>query len=274
MSRARRRLDQVLVHDGTAPDLEVARTMIAKGCVLVEGAPALNAARAVRHDESVSIVRAPRFVGRGGEKLEAALVRFEIDVRGERALDVGASTGGFTDCLLQRGASKVLAVDVGRDQLHEHLEADARVIAMERTNVLDLRADVVDALLGGLPQIATVDVSFTSLAQLVGHVLALCAPDVHLVALVKPQFEATRADASKGRGVVRDVSVWRSTVGRCASAIERSGAGIIGVMASPLKGAAGNVEFLLAASRGHPGTSGAALDEWIESALSAASALP
>jgi 23S rRNA (cytidine1920-2'-O)/16S rRNA (cytidine1409-2'-O)-methyltransferase len=267
MGPVRRRLDEVLVRNGVAPDLEAAQSLIAEGRVLVAGAPALNAARAVGPNEPVGVVDPPRFVGRGGEKLEAALDRFDLDVTGWLALDVGASTGGFTDCMLQRGARRVISVDVGRDQLHERLAVDPRVVSMERTNILAVLVEAVEAALGGLPRIATIDVSFTSLERLVGHVLSLSAPDATLVALVKPQFEASHADASKGAGVVRDRIVWRSAVARCASAIQRSRAGIIGVMASPLKGAAGNVEFLLVAERGRAPTPVDVVDDWIDLAV-------
>jgi 23S rRNA (cytidine1920-2'-O)/16S rRNA (cytidine1409-2'-O)-methyltransferase len=168
----------------------------------------------------------------------------------------------------------VLAVDVGHGQLHERLGADDRVVSMERTNALDLHADAVEAALGGAPKLLTIDVSFTSLDRMVGPLLALGAPDAHLVALVKPQFEAPHADASRGRGVVREPTVWRDAVVRCASAIQRAGAGIIGVMASPLKGAAGNAEFFIVAARGRADASVDALDAWIDAALDAARSLP
>jgi 23S rRNA (cytidine1920-2'-O)/16S rRNA (cytidine1409-2'-O)-methyltransferase len=273
MRRGRRRLDEVLVSDGNAPDLDVARTLIEQGHVRVAGAPALNAARAVRPDEAVSVVAPERFVGRGGHKLEAVLDRFELDVGGHRVLDVGASTGGFTDCLVQRGAAKVLSVDVGHEQLHERLGADERVVSMERTNALDLQADVVAAVLGGAPEFLTIDVSFTSLGRLVGHLLELSSPDAHLVALVKPQFETSHAEASRGRGVVSDPAVWRDAMTRCASAIERAAAGIIGVMASPLRGAAGNAEFFIVAARGRTSAPVDVVQEWIGAAVDAASSV-
>jgi 23S rRNA (cytidine1920-2'-O)/16S rRNA (cytidine1409-2'-O)-methyltransferase len=218
-----------------------AQEAIAAGRVLVGGAPADKPARLVGLDEPV-IVRGPprRFVGRGGEKLEAALDRFAVDVRGLTALDAGASTGGFTDCLLQRGAARVIAVDVGYGQIHERLRADPRVDVRERTNVralaLDAPVDVVVA-----------DLSFISLATVAPALLgpATVGPGGDAVVLVKPQFEAGRAEVSKGRGVVRDPAVWRRVLGEARSALTGQGAAMMGVMVSPLKGADGNVEFLV-----------------------------
>ncbi len=201
-------------------------------------------ARLVAAAEPIELVGGPPpFVGRGGEKLLAALTRFGIEVRGRRALDAGASTGGFTDCLLQAGASSVVAVDVGRGQLHERLRADPRVISREQ---LDIR-DVTLASVGGVPfDLVTADLSFISVVRavpvLVGEV---AAPEAPVVILVKPQFEAGRAEASRGRGVIRDPAVHRRTLGEVASALRASGAAIMGAMPSPITGSAGNVEFLL-----------------------------
>ncbi len=182
-------------------------------------------------------------MGRGGEKLEAALHRFAIDVTGLRALDAGASTGGFTDCLLQSGATSVVAVDVGHGQLHERLRSDARVTNYER---LDIR-DVTLATVGDAPvDVVTADLSFISVARavpvLVGPVAVAGAP---VVILVKPQFEAGRAEASRGKGVIRDPEIHRRTLGEVADALVAAGAAIMGAMPSPITGSAGNVEFLL-----------------------------
>jgi 23S rRNA (cytidine1920-2'-O)/16S rRNA (cytidine1409-2'-O)-methyltransferase len=198
----------------------------------------------------------PRFVSRGGLKLQAALDRFGLDPTGWRALDAGASTGGFTDCLLQAGAASVYAVDVGHGQLHERLRADSRVVAMERTDVraLDLAA------LGGRPVDAVVaDLSFissTKAASVLTGPLAL--PGAPVVLLVKPQFEAGRAEVSRGRGVVRDPEIHRRALVEVATALEAAGAVIMGAMASPITGHAGNIEFLLhARTPGGAGTEGA-----------------
>ena len=184
---------------------------------------------------------APRFVSRGGVKLEAALEHFDIDVTDKHALDAGASTGGFTDCLLQRGAARVLAVDVGYGQLHERLRADDRVAELERTNIRYLGLSEV----GGVPfPIVTVDLSFISLRTVLPVLLELSTPGADVVLLVKPQFEAGRAEASRGRGVIRDPDVWRRVLGEVADALDAEDAAMMGIMVSPLRGADGNVEFL------------------------------
>ncbi len=249
MSRAPRRpLDEVLVARGLAANLDDARALVATGRVLAGGAPAMSPQRSVAPSESVRVVVPRRFVSRGAAKLDGALDRFGCTVTGTFALDAGASTGGFTDCLLARGAERVLAVDVGHDQLHERLRADSRVVSLERTNVADLDPDQVRLALGRLPTIVTVDLSFTSMTRHAAHLLELCARSAQLLVLVKPQFEVDRVTASKGRGVVADPAAWRTVLERCASAILEAGGGIMGAMASPITGASGNVEFFLHAS--------------------------
>jgi 23S rRNA (cytidine1920-2'-O)/16S rRNA (cytidine1409-2'-O)-methyltransferase len=262
---ARRPLEAVLVERGLAADADEARALVAAGRVLVANAPAWSPRRGVAPGEPVSIVQTARFVGRGGEKLDAALDGFAVDVAGVLALDVGASTGGFTDCLLARGARRVLAVDVGHGQLHERLLADARVVARERTNVRDLTPAEVTAALGGASELLTADVAFASLAGLAPHLVLLAAAG-QLVVLVKPQFEADRRTVSRGRGVVDDPAAWRAALGRCASAFEQAGAGIMGAMASPLPGASGNVEFFLHARVGAAGGDGTLLDAAVDAA--------
>jgi 23S rRNA (cytidine1920-2'-O)/16S rRNA (cytidine1409-2'-O)-methyltransferase len=230
------------VRRGLAQSREQAQADIAAGRVTVGGAPASKAARLVAPDEPILLLGpGPRFVGRGGEKLEAALARFGIDVADRRALDLGASTGGFTDCLLQRGATEVVAVDVGYGQLHERLRGDPRVVVRERTNVRALQPGAV----GPAPDLVVADLSFISLRTVLPTVLDLVAPGADLVLLVKPQFEAGREEASRGRGVISDPQVWRRVLGEVAGALEQGGAAIMGAMASPLTGADGNVEFLV-----------------------------
>ena len=184
-----------------------------------------------------------RFASRAGDKLWAALDAFGVDPRDRRCLDAGASTGGFTDCLLQRGAARVVAVDVGYGQLAPTLRLDPRVQVMERTNVRDVRLDDVG---GEAVELVVADLSFISLTT-VAPVLGgdLAAPRADLVVLVKPQFEAGRVAVSRGRGVVRDPALRRQALGRVASAFEAAGAVIMGAMASPLLGPAGNAEFFL-----------------------------
>ncbi len=227
-----------------------AREAIDAGRVTVDGAPALKAARQVAPHEAVVVQgEGPRFVGRGGDKLAAALDRFAVPVEGARALDAGASTGGFTDCLLQHGASRVVAVDVGYGQLHERLRADPRVEPVERTNVRDL----APGALGPPFDVVVADLSFISLRTVLGPLLRQAAPGAHLVLLVKPQFEAGRDEATRGRGVIRDPGVWRRVLDEVLIALRATGAAIMGAMVSPLTGADGNVEFFVHARAATPG---------------------
>jgi 23S rRNA (cytidine1920-2'-O)/16S rRNA (cytidine1409-2'-O)-methyltransferase len=208
----------------------------------VGGAPALKAARLVAPHEAVEIAGAPpRYVSRAGDKLAAALDHFELDVSGLRALDAGASTGGFTDCLLQRGVAGVVAVDVGYGQLHERVRADPRVEVHERRNVRDLGPGD----LGPPFRLVVADLSFISLRTVLPNLVAVAAPGADLVLLVKPQFEAGRRESSQGRGVIRDPEVWRRVLDEVARAVRALGGAIMGVMVSPIRGAEGNVEFLL-----------------------------
>ena len=242
MSAPRRRLDAELVRRGLAASRTQAAEAIAAGRVTVGGAPADKASRLVAAGEPVEVLGPPpRFVSRGGEKLDAALEHFGVDVRGLRALDAGASTGGFTDCLLQRGAAHVVAVDVGHGQLHPRLRSDPRVEVRERTNVRSLRPDDV----GGPFDVVVADLSFISLTTVLGGLVALARPGAPLVLLVKPQFEAGRAEVSRGRGVVRDPAVHAQVRARVDDAVRSTGAAIMGWMTSPLRGADGNVEFFV-----------------------------
>jgi 23S rRNA (cytidine1920-2'-O)/16S rRNA (cytidine1409-2'-O)-methyltransferase len=210
--------------------------------VLVNGAVAERPARLVAPAEAIIVTGPkPRFVSRGGDKLDAGLDRFGVDVAGRRALDAGASTGGFTDCLLQRGAAQVLAVDVGRGQLHERLRADGRVTVLDRTNIR--LADLGDVE-GGF-DVVVADLSFISLTAVAVRLVGWTAATGDLVVLVKPQFEAGRRQASQARGVIRDPAVWRTALKEVIVAFGEAGAAMMGVMVSPLRGADGNVEFLV-----------------------------
>jgi 23S rRNA (cytidine1920-2'-O)/16S rRNA (cytidine1409-2'-O)-methyltransferase len=234
---ARRRLDAELVRRGLVPSRQQAQEAIEAGRVLVGGAPAAKAARLVAAGEAVVVQGpGPAYVSRGGRKLEAALDGFEIDPTGLRCLDAGASTGGFTDCLLQRGASSVVAVDVGHGLLHERVRADPRVTVVERTNVRSLD-------LGERFDLVTADLSFISLRTVAPALVGHAAAD--LVLLVKPQFEAGRAEASKGRGVITDPAVHERVLEEVVVAFGQLGAAKMGVMRSPVTGADGNVELLL-----------------------------
>ncbi|HEX4216943.1 MAG TPA: TlyA family RNA methyltransferase [Acidimicrobiales bacterium] len=253
----RRRLDQVLVERGFASSRQQAVDLIEHGGVLVSGTLAVKASRLVAPSEPI-LLTGPRarYVSRGGEKLAAALDRFDLVVTGARALDAGSSTGGFTDCLLQHGARSVTALDVGRGQLHERLRADDRVDAREQT---DIRNYTLEEAGGTAYDVLTVDLSFISVTRAIPTLAGeLARPRADLVVLVKPQFEAGRSEASKGRGVIRDAGVHRRTLGVVCRALTTEGATITGAMPSPITGHAGNVEFLVHA-RAHTG--GAHADE-------------
>jgi 23S rRNA (cytidine1920-2'-O)/16S rRNA (cytidine1409-2'-O)-methyltransferase len=198
----------------------------------------------VAPDTVVSLVERPRFVSRGGEKLDAALSAFAIDVTGRVCLDVGASTGGFTDALLRRGAARVYALDVGRGQLAESLRRDPRVVSMERTHAARLDPAAADHL--ALPEpvsLAVIDVSFISLTRVLAGVKAALTGEGEIVALVKPQFEAAAADVP--RGVVRDAAVQRAAVERVVTQAATLGFQLRGEIESPLLGPKGNREFLI-----------------------------
>ncbi len=233
-----------MVRRGLSVSREQAQAQVADGLVLVKGAPTAKPARLVGVDEPIEIQGPPsRFVGRGGLKLDAALDVFGIDVRERRCLDAGASTGGFTDCLLQRGASEVVAVDVGYGQLHERLRCDPRVINLERTNVRALDVD----LIGGPCSVVVADLSFISLRVVLSALIGVMdtALQGDLVTLVKPQFEAGKREASKGKGIIKDPDIWRRVLVESAGSVPEAGAVMMGVMVSPITGASGNVEFLM-----------------------------
>lgn len=238
----RRRLDAELVRRGLVSSRQKAQEAIDAGRVLVGGALADKAARLVAAAEAVVVQGPPpRYVSRGGLKLEAALAHFGLDPHGLRCLDAGASTGGFTDCLLQRGAASVVAVDVGHGVIHERLRCHPRVTVMERTNVRSLD-------LGERFPLVTADLSFISLRTVAPALLAHAAAD--LVLLVKPQFEAGRAEAAKGKGVITDPAVHERVLEEVTVAFVSLGAVKMGVMRSPVTGADGNVELLLHLSDG------------------------
>jgi len=241
-SRPRRRLDAELVRRGLAPTRERAQAEIDAGRVLVDGAPAAKASRLVDPADPIVLAGPPaKFVSRGGEKLDAALENFAVPVAGRRVLDAGASTGGFSDCVLQRGAASVVAVDVGYGQLHERIRRDPRVEVRERVNVRTLEPGDIDPP----PDLVVADLSFISLRTVVPALLGAAAPAADLVVLVKPQFEVGREVASRGRGVIREPADRASALTGVGAALEAAGATIMGAMVSPLRGADGNVEFLL-----------------------------
>ena len=239
---ARRRLDAELVRRELAPSRTAAQQLIEADRVLVNGAVAAKASRQVAPGDAIIVAGPPaRFVGRGAEKLEHALDVFGVDVSGLRLIDAGASTGGFTDCALQRGAAEVVAVDVGHGQLHERLRSDHRVVNIERQNI----RSVTPELIGGLVDGAVGDLSFISLRLVIAPLVAVCHPGAFMVLLVKPQFEAGRAEVSRGRGVVTDPDVHDRVRAEVEAALREAGCDVVGWTTSPITGADGNVEFLV-----------------------------
>lgn len=248
LTLVRRRLDAELVRRGLAPSRSAAARLIGDGQVLVSGVVADKVARLVDAGEPVVLLGdRPRFVGRGGEKLEGALNAFCLDPSGLRVLDAGASTGGFTDCLLQRGAAGVTALDVGHGQLHERLRADPRVEVVERVNLRYVDPD------GSDPYDAVVaDLSFISLTVVLDVLVRSTTPGGWLVLLVKPQFEAGRVEVSRGRGVISDPSVWERVLLEVLASAREVAAVPRALAVSPLRGGGGNVEFLLHLTRPGP----------------------
>jgi 23S rRNA (cytidine1920-2'-O)/16S rRNA (cytidine1409-2'-O)-methyltransferase len=246
---ARRRLDAEMVRRGLASTRDEAAEAVLAGLVTVAGAPATKAAALVAPDQPLGVEGASRgFVSRGGEKLCAGLDRFGIDPAGRDCLDAGASTGGFTDCLLRGGAARVAAVDVAYGQLAWSLRSDPRVVVLERTNVRELRVSALPFA----PSLVVADLSFISLRSVMPALANVSTDDAEFVLLVKPQFEAPRPDVPEG-GVVRDPDAWRRAIEGVAISCGENGLGPQDVAASPLRGPAGNVEFLLHARAGSPG---------------------
>jgi 23S rRNA (cytidine1920-2'-O)/16S rRNA (cytidine1409-2'-O)-methyltransferase len=251
------RLDQLLTERGLARSRADAQALIHAGEVELDGNRRLKPGQMVATDAPVTVLEKPRWASRAGAKLEAALDGFEIDVTGLAALDAGASTGGFTDVLLDRGARIVYAVDVGRAQLIDRLRRDPRVVSMERTNLRELRS---------LPepiQLATLDLSFISLTLVLPAVRDLLAPAGRVVALVKPQFEAGREDVPRG-GVVREPETWRRVLDTVAERAAGIGLHPWHVIRSPIAGGDGNVEFLMELRAGGEGP---AMDAEMEAAV-------
>lgn len=241
---ARRRADAALVDAGLFASREQAKAAILAGRVRVAGSVVAKAGAEVPDDVVFEVEAAPEFVSRGGKKLAGALDVFGLDVTGVHAVDVGASTGGFTDCLLQRGAAAVTALDVGYGQLAWKLRQDERVTVLERTNIRS-----VDGELPGAPfDLAVIDVSFIGLGKVLGNVASVLAPEGEVLALVKPQFEAGKGRVGK-RGVVRDASVHEDVLRAVESEAAALGWGVAAVTWSPIKGPEGNIEFWMRLSR-------------------------
>src|SRR5215211_2751615 len=233
------RLDVLLVERGLAESRAKAQAMIMAGQVRVADQVMLKPATAISSDSLLTVDSGPRFVSRGGEKLDAALEAFDIDVTGFICADVGASTGGFTDCLLQRGATKVYAIDVGKGVLHWKLRNDPRVIVMEETN-----ARFVESLPEQV-SLVTVDASFISLKILLPVIKNWINENTSLICLIKPQFEAGKKDVSRGDGVIRDPEIHHQVLMDVLNYAEQEGFAIQRLIRSPLLGPKGNAEFLV-----------------------------
>ena len=235
------RLDQALVEQGLCDSREKAKRLILAGAVRVNGHPAKKASDNVKPADEIIVDTPEKFVSRGGHKLEHALGHFQLNVAGLTAIDIGASTGGFTDCLLQRGAKIVFAVDVGQGQLAWKLRSDGRVVVMEKTNARFLKPENFPAP----ADLIVADCSFISLTKILPPAVPLLKPDGQIVALIKPQFEAGKAEVDKGRGVITDAAIHERVLAELRDFVAAQ-AGLCwrGVVESPLLGPAGNKEFL------------------------------
>ena len=245
MVARRQRLDAELVRR----QLAVSRTDAAKAIdmrrVLVNGTLADKASRQVHAGDAIVVTGPPpRFVSRGGDKLDAALHAFGLEITGWRVLDAGASTGGFTDCMLQRGAAHVVALDVGHGQLHPRIRDDARVTVLERFHV----RDALPATIGGQVELVTADLSFISIKRVLPSLIGVCTPGGHLVLLVKPQFEAGRVEVARGHGVITDPAIHERVRSEVQDALVTAGCTIHEWLDSPITGGDGNREFLVHAT--------------------------
>lgn len=244
MAKSSTRLDKLLVDRGLAPTRERAQALILAAKIVVNGRLMTKAGQSVSPDVEIQVLgEAIPYVSRGGLKLEHAIRSFEIDVSGKTALDAGASTGGFTDCLLSFGAARVYAVDVGYGQLDLKLRNDSRVIVLERQNIRYLSKELVPEPI----QVATIDASFISLKLVIPAVMRFLEPGAVLIALIKPQFEAGREEVARGSGVIRDPGIHEQVCETIATFVSELGFSLTGIVPSPVIGPKGNREFLLAA---------------------------
>jgi 23S rRNA (cytidine1920-2'-O)/16S rRNA (cytidine1409-2'-O)-methyltransferase len=232
------RLDQLLVGKGLFASREQARRAVMAGSVKVGTRIAAKPSELLEEEAPISIKPTRKYVGRGALKLESALEYFKIDVRGKTVLDIGASTGGFTDCMLQRGAEKVYAVDVGHGQLNWKLRNDPRVIVLEKVNARSLSRGYVPEFV----DLCVIDVSFISLTLVLPNAFDLITPTGMILALIKPQFELRRADVGRG-GIVRDQELHRRAQDKIVAFVAHSGLVVTGIVPSAIKGADGNQEF-------------------------------
>jgi 23S rRNA (cytidine1920-2'-O)/16S rRNA (cytidine1409-2'-O)-methyltransferase len=237
----KKRLDLLLVERGLIATREKARRMIMAGRISVDGRVVDKAGHQVKEDAVVTVSRAAmEYVSRGGQKLKGALESLRIDPSGKVAMDVGASTGGFTDCLLKEGAARVYAVDVGRGQLDSSLREDSRVIVLDRTNIRHLSREMIEEEI----DLAVVDTSFISLRLVLPRVARFIRPGGEIVALIKPQFEVGRKDVGKG-GIVKDPSRRAMAVEMISEFARSQGMAVLGTALSPIAGAKGNVEHFI-----------------------------
>ena len=258
----RERLELALVSRGLVSDLDAAKQAIDDRLVQVNGSIAISYSHLVAPNDQIRVVEQSRFVSRGGFKLEAALAQFEIDLAGLRVLDVGASTGGFTDCALQHGARQVVALDVGKNLLHEKLVSDQRVVEVSETNARDIvnltsagagaGAGAGNAMFVEKFDVVVADLSFISVHEVLPSMLAALKTDGLLILLVKPQFEATRLEADKASGVIEDPEIHQRVCREIGEATSQKGCSLLGVIESPIRGQQGNIEFLLAAKYTNP----------------------
>ncbi len=236
--KIKKRLDQLVQEKASAYSRRQIQSWIMQGKVLVDGKPITKPGAQVAEGTPITLtIEEPKFVGRAGFKLEKALDHFNVDPTGLVVLDAGLSTGGFADCLLQRGAKKIYGVDVGYGQVHEKIRQDPRVFVMERTNLRELRT------VGELVDLITLDLSFISVLKVMDAVSAMLKPDGKLIVLIKPQFEAERHEVGKG-GIIKDPAIHEKVLKKVPEGIEEHGFNLVGIVESPILGTEGNKEFL------------------------------
>jgi 23S rRNA (cytidine1920-2'-O)/16S rRNA (cytidine1409-2'-O)-methyltransferase len=251
------RVDLLLVEQGLAESRSKAQRLVMAGQVRADGQVVPKPASKVNTNSRLTVDGGERFVSRGGAKLEAAFAAFDLNVDGKICADVGASTGGFTDCLLQHGAARIYAIDVGKGILHWKLRRDARLVVMEETN-----ARYVERLPEAV-EFITIDASFISLKVLLPVVKAWCQDQAEIVALIKPQFEAGRKQAARGKGVIRDPQIHRDVLNEILTFAESEGYGLNGLIQSPVIGPKGNHEFLVWLGLGMPEVRAENWGDWI-----------
>ena len=247
MSTRRVRVDVALVQRGLVDSADAARVLIDEGVVLANGSVVMTHSRQVAPSDELLVKVVDQFVSRGGIKLDAALTAFNIDVSDQRALDAGSSTGGFTDCLLQRGVAEVVAIDVGKSQMHERVATNHRVVVIDAFNVRQLEDDVLDlpVSLRNEFDLVVADLSFISLKSVSRALTARLSQSGSLVVLVKPQFEATKLEVDKSQGVIADQAIRDRVIGEVNESFADQGWAVHGCIESPIHGAEGNVEYLV-----------------------------